>query len=206
MRTEIIEINSYSNTVLKLELYLQDSDVLTIVLPGMFYTVWGPVLYYAANTSFELGFDTLLIEYGYQKANTVFHEKNYDDILNETLEAIEIACSKRSYKKLVFIGKSFGTELISRYLERFINDYKVIPVLITPTKKALLTVQRIESLVIIGDNDPYVTHDDVETLRKLETIHLHIVKGAGHDLDAETVEASIEALKTVQVALKAYLT
>lgn len=205
MKREIIEVNTYAKTVLRNELFLQESNTLTILLPGNNYTIWGPVLYYATNLSFELGFDTLLIEYGYQKTNRDYDKKNYDDIIKETYEAIELAFKRKKYEKIIIIGKSFGTSIASHFIEKIEKDHEVILVGITPTQKGIEGLNTRKSIVIVGDKDPYVSYDDLKALKKKENIKVHIVQGAAHDLDVGSVEKSIEEMRKINIVLKDYL-
>jgi pimeloyl-ACP methyl ester carboxylesterase len=205
MKTSRINIKSYAKTTLKQELYWNESDVLTFILPGKFYTLFGPSLYYATNISFELGFDTLLIEYGYQRANIDFNMENYDDIVAETYEAIMKALSMKDYKKIVIIGKSIGTSIISSFIEKLEKDYEVISVLLTPTQGALQLFKVRKALVVIGDKDPFVSIENLEELNKFQNLEIHVVHGADHSLDLDTVENSLTEMKIINKILKDYL-
>jgi len=205
MKTKIIEIGSYAKTLLQNELYLQDSDTLAVILPGNFYTIWGPSLYYATNIAFELGLDTLLIEYGYQKVNIEYKEEDYQTIVDESYSAIKDALAERKYKRVVIIGKSFGTSVTSCFIDELRETYEVVPVLITPTKGALEIMSEMNTLIIVGDQDHLVKQEDIEELEKKDNVIMHVVKDAGHDLDAGSVENSIEEMKLMNMKLKQYL-
>ncbi len=205
MKITTVDVKSYAKTTLKHVFIIQESDILTVVLPGMMYSIWGPSLYYATNLSLELGFDTLLVEYGYQKTNIDFKEENYEDILNETYEAIEKTLRPRKYKYIVIIGKSFGTSITSHFIEKLEKNYEVISVLLTPTQKALEVIKDRKTLVIVGDNDSIVSIEDIEDLKRVHNIEIHVIHGADHGLDVATVENSINEMKIINRVLKEYL-
>ena len=103
MNKKNIKISSFWGVTLENLLISQNSDILTIILPGMGYTKDKPLLNFLSKLSINKGYDVFSIEYGFQVSKKSLDVNNSDEtnyLLKETIESIESVLNKR-YKKVV---------------------------------------------------------------------------------------------------------
>ncbi|MDU1854755.1 MAG: alpha/beta hydrolase, partial [Clostridium baratii] len=109
---------------------------LAVILPGIGYTIDRVTLEYSSELALKLGFDLLKVEYGFQVARKEFNvEKEFDIIVEETLEIVENALSE-NYKNIVIIGKSIGT-CVQNLLNDRIEGYNIENIYISPINKTV---------------------------------------------------------------------
>lgn len=203
MVQSFVEVESYAGTVLKQELNKQNSNTLVVLLPGIGYTIYGPLLYYSYNIAVELGYDVLSIEYGFQKMNQSFDQKYYSNLIDESRIAIDKVFCCGKYTKIIFIGKSFGTGIMSNLLSYYQSIITVIPIYITPIKSAMSSIRSFNSLVIIGTNDPY--YDDMKNINGLDNVRMYILEGADHDMEVGNFIESIDYMKQCIICIRDYI-
>lgn len=153
MLSKIIEVDSYVGSTLRQEFSTQESKTLVVILPGGWYTIFGPILFYSYNVGIELGYDVLTVEYGFQKMNMRFEGVQMASIIKESKTAIDRALELGNYHNIVFIAKCLGTDVFTNIVEGYLTKYRIVPVLITPVKPAMNAITAFRCLVIIGTLD-----------------------------------------------------
>ncbi len=198
-----IEVESYAGTVLKQEFSKQNSSTLVILLPGIGYTIFGPLIYYSYSLAVELGYDVLTIEYGFQKTNQSFEQEHYSNIIDESKTAIDKALFSGNYNDIVFIGKSLGTGIMSNLLSYYQSILRITPIFIAPIKSAVDSIGLFKSLVIIGTNDSHF--DDIKNINGLDNVHMYIIHGADHDLEVDNFIESIDYMKQCIICIRDFI-
>lgn len=203
------QINSKFGVTLKSCIIEKNSDTLAVLLPGIGYTNDRPLLDYSKRLCLELGYDVLPIEYGFQAARIEYNienvNANFDIILNESRSILNLSLDKK-YKKIVFIGKSFGT-LIQRFLcDDICNKYSFKNIYLTPINRTVELGISKNSLVISGTNDPLLSKEYSNKLKEIADLNVLFVPECDHSLNVknDTIR-SIDYLKQILTAQKKYL-
>ena len=196
MERTIVKISSTWGVSLENLLIDQNSDILAIILPGMGYTKDKPLLNFTSKLCINKGFDIFSIEYGFQIAKKPLDTNNDEEISNllkETIEAIESILNKR-YKKLVFIGKSIGTVVITRICNQF-DDFEQVHILLTPVDATYENKEKYKTLVITGTNDPMINKYYIDKMFEDENIKVIKTENGNHSLECCDVFLSIDMIK-----------
>ena len=177
-------VNSHWGVELIPTLIKQGSDTLAVILPGIGYTIDRVTLEYSSELALKLGFDLLKVEYGFQVARKEFNvEKEFDIIVEETLEIVENALSE-NYKNIVIIGKSIGT-CVQNLLNDRIEGYNIENIYISPINKTLEMGIKENSLVITGTKDPLLSKENLEKIKDISGADLVTIKDGNHALNIE---------------------
>lgn len=198
-------VKSYWKVNLEGKVIKQESDTLTVIIPGIGYTVDRPLLDYSGKLALELGYDLLEIEYGFQIARKNLDAENeFKYIKEESIDIFKSALNDR-YKKIVFISKSLGT-IVHTLLCNEAKGYGVKNIYLTPIDKTLKVGIKENSLVISGTKDPMICKESIEDIRKINGVNLIEVKNGDHSLNIRgSVLESIKVLNTVIEAETEYL-
>lgn len=177
-------VNSHWGVELIPTLIKQGSDTLAVILPGIGYTIDRVTLEYSSELALKLGFDLLKVEYGFQVARKEFNvEKEFDIIVEETLEIVENALSE-NYKNIVIIGKSIGT-CVQNLLNDRIEGYNIENIYISPINKTVEMGIKEDSLVITGTKDPLLSKENLEKIKDISGADLVTIKDGNHALNIE---------------------
>ncbi|BFK81156.1 alpha/beta hydrolase [Clostridium baratii] len=177
-------VNSHWGVELIPTLIKQGSDTLAVILPGIGYTIDRVTLEYSSELALKLGFDLLKVEYGFQVARKEFNvEKEFDIIVEETLEIVENALSE-NYKNIVIIGKSIGT-CVQNLLNDRIEGYNIENIYISPINKTVEMGIKENSLVITGTKDPLLSKENLEKIKDISGSDLVTIKDGNHALNIE---------------------
>ena len=177
-------VNSHWGVELIPTLIKQGSDTLAVILPGIGYTIDRVTLEYSSELALKLGFDLLKVEYGFQVARKEFNvEKEFDIIVEETLEIVENALSE-NYKNIVIIGKSIGT-CVQNLLNDRIEGYNIENIYISPINKTVEMGIKENSLVITGTKDPLLAKENLEKIKDISGSDLVTIKDGNHALNIE---------------------
>lgn len=202
---KIIGLASHWKVNLECRVINQESDTLAVLLPGIGYTLDRPLLDYSKKLALELGYDVLLIEYGFQIARKALDtEKELKYIKKESLDIFKASLDNK-YKKIVFISKSIGT-IIHTVLCNEVQNYVTKNIYLTPVNETLKVGIKENSLIISGTDDPLINKETIEVIRKIKGVNIVEVKNGDHSLNIKgNVLGSIEVLNKVIQAEKEYL-
>jgi predicted alpha/beta-hydrolase family hydrolase len=198
-------IKSYWGVNLESNVISQGSTILVVLMPGIGYTLNRPLMDYSKKLALQLGYDILSLEYGFQIARKDLNrEEELQYLINESMHIFKSALND-SYKKIVFISKSIGT-IIHTLLCNEIDNYEVKNIYLTPINETLKVGIKENSLVISGTNDPLISIETINEIRKIKGINIIEVKGGDHSLNITgNILGSIEVLYKVIGAEKEYL-
>lgn len=203
METKHIEFQSKWGVTLHNKFIDENSDVLTVLLPGMGYLQDKPLLHYSHKIVMEFNSDVLYVNYGFQLLNKPFENEQLDTLIDETFKIVNSALKTR-HKKIIFIGKSLGTVIQSRLAKKFEN-YKKIQIMLTPIDGTFERAIDYETLVITGTSDPWISKESVKYMEGNKNIKLVKIENGNHSLEAINVFESLEMLKKAVSNIKIYL-
>ena len=201
-------VKSIYNVELESRVIENGSDVLCVILPGIGYTLDRPLLDYSKKLCIEMGYDVLLIEYGFQVSRSQFDREKFNEIVNESMQLLKM--SKLSqYKKIIFIGKSIGTVLQRILQDKLVDDgfeFEFINIYLTPVDKTVeLGIYR-NSLVFTGTSDPLINRENVNTIKNIDDVNFIEIEGADHSLNIKSdIVKSAKILLRVIECEKEYL-
>ena len=174
-----------------------DSKYLAVIFPGIGYHKDKPLLYYASKLLLQKGYDLMYVDYPEMP-------KNIKGDAAKMQEAAELAYAKAEemlswidfskYQKKVFVGKSIGTVVMSKYIQEHHLSPKQI--WYTPVE-ATFSFPSEKVIAFLGDADPW---SDVELLkRKAEELHipLYSYPNCNHSLETDDVDKNLEILRDV---------
>lgn len=171
------------------------SGRLAVILPGLRYTNMAPLLYYSMNIAVESGYDTLAVEYGFQRGGGEFvpDTESLERLAKEAKGTIDICLEKKRYSEILFIGKSLGT-LVQTYLK---NEYAAYPqrhVFLTPLPECIDVIKQRECMVVIGTKDRVFKKEHIDGITGLENVTLITVDGADHSMEKGDYKEDLKTL------------
>ena len=178
-----------------------DEKKLAVLFPGIGYHCDKPLLYYSAKLAGAAGYSVLPVPYG------GFPDRVRGDGA-KMRACLEIAWSQAGeilspvrwadWQEILFIGKSIGTLVASRYaLEQ---GLAVRSVLLTPLTETFPFV-RGEAIAFHGTADPWAETAAIMAACRARGVPLYLTEGANHSLetgdvlrDVRTLEATLERI------------
>lgn len=173
-------------------------------MPGIGYHNDKPLLYYSRKLASECGYDTVAVEY-HDLPQKVMGDKEkmmeaVDIAYNQTVQSLR-NINLRSYEKLVFVGKSIGTVIASR----FVDEYRLRAGLILYTPVEATFERDIDNgIAFIGTADPWSNLEDVKQMAQKRKVLLHLYEGVNHSLEENDQIKNIEILENVMLYTKDY--
>ncbi len=176
---------------------------LAVLFPGIGYTCARPLLYYAGKLAAERGYQILSVEYGELPRNVKGSPERMRlafDIACERTEAALERVDWAAQEDVLFIGKSIGTAVATRYAAR--HGLNVRFVLLTPLAQTFDGMAG-EAVAFHGTADPWADTGAIRAACEARGIPLYLTEGANHSLETGNVEADIETLsETMRVVRK----
>ena len=187
-----IPVQSYAGITIQNTLLRQGSKRLHVFLPGRGYTIHAPLFHYLRNIITDNGDDVLLVQYGFQIAQSNYSVMNQANITVECRQAIEDTLAK-GYDETIFIGKSLGTPLAAIFANVFEQTSKVI--LLTPIQNSHSIIEKTPALAIIGTEDSAY---DESVCVDSELVSWKVYAGLNHSLEVpDKMIASIEVMRQI---------
>ncbi|HLO11738.1 MAG TPA: alpha/beta hydrolase [Pseudoneobacillus sp.] len=191
----------------KLYKHEENSNSLTIILPGAGYTTQAPLLHYTTGMMFNKGSDVLLVNYHYSKE--VLSSLSEDEITSDVQAVIETILKDNDYTDFTIVAKSIGTIALT-YLLKDPNYHSSKAIWLTPLLQrndvyhALLNNKN-KALCIIGDKDPCYIYEKFEEIKKNNQLKTSLIEGVNHSLEFERdIFRSIEVLKDVMIKINQF--
>ena len=187
-----IPVASYAGVTIQNSFITQGSKRLIVFLPGLGYTVHHPLFRSLRNIIMDNGDDLLLVQYGFQVAQSEYSLMNQADITAECRQAIELALEK-GYQEIIFIGKSLGTPLAAIFANEFEQTCKAI--LLTPIQNSHTIIEKTSALAIIGTAD---SHYDETVCVDSALVSWRVYDDLNHSLEIpDKMIASIKVLRQI---------
>lgn len=177
------------------------SNRLLVLLPGRYYYVTSPALYYLGKAGLSAGYDLLPITFGFQTAPG--REDSVGDLLGEARAAVTRAL-ERGYGHICIAGKSLGSP-VAAALAQELAVKQVSLILLTPVAGAVNFVGDVPTLAVIGTADPlYEAQAIADETRP--NVTWRVFDGLDHGLEKDgDWRASIAALAGITAACDDFL-
>lgn len=178
---------------------------IAIFFPGIGYHNDKPLLYYSRKIAKEAGYELLNVEY---HDISVEVKGNPSELARAAVEAYNQTVSFLKdtdfpqYDQVLFVGKSIGTIIASRYARDF--GIKAEMIWYTPLE-ATYDFPSVNTISFIGTKDPF---SDVQRIRNLSAetgIKLHVYEGANHSLETENTLQNLEYITDVMIKTKDFI-
>ena len=178
---------------------------LAVLFPGIGYHCDKPLLYYAARTARAAGYEVLPVTYG------GFPEKVRGDAdrMRASLALAESQAVERlaevrwaEYRDVVFIGKSIGTIVASKYARE--KGLAVRSALLTPLEETFRWVDG-RAVAFHGTADPWAETGAIVAACRARDIPLFLTEGANHSLETGDVSRDLRALEETVARLDAFI-
>ena len=201
-------MKSFWNVEINNKIINNDSNKLAVLLPGINYSTDRPLIDYSKRLAFEMKYDVLTIDYGFQIAKKAFNKDTQAHIIiDESIKVFNKALEEvnKKYKEVLLIGKSIGT-VLQIYMQKEINkDVKIKNIYLTPIEKTF-ELGICSSLVVTGTNDTWISKESVNSIREINDVKLLIIEGANHSLNIDgDILKTVDVMKTVINAEKEYI-
>lgn len=169
---------------------------LAVVFPGMGYHKDKPLLYYASKLVKSLGYEVIQIEYG-TMPEIVFNQATlikageiaYESALEQLKEV-----PFHEYEDVLFIGKSIGTVVLSKYASD--HEIPAREIWYTPVAETFSWDAK-EAIAFIGEADPASDVREVKRLAEIHGILLYCYPDCNHSLECGDVDQNIDILRDV---------
>jgi|GEM_PF-899859 len=196
---------SYRNEMISFELKDNNSDKLLVILPGLSYSLDAPALYYAYNVGVDLQYDVLQMKYQFTEMGENNERGDLNDLVSACQNVVNQVLASSEYKEVVFYAKSIGTLITSKLIESYQTRYSIKLVYVTPMKEVLPKIGELDCLIIIGTNDGFVDQNDLGLVETVDNIDLHLVEGANHYLDCDSVETTVAEMSKMIIRAKTFI-
>lgn len=196
---EYIEVRSYWVTTARNEyIHENDNNRLAVILPGLRYTNMAPLLYYSISIALESGYDTLAVEYGFQRGNGEFKpdRDSIECLVKEAAEAVGKCLERKHYREILFIGKSIGT-LVQITLKEEFNEYPQRHIFLTPLPGCVSVIKQTECLAAVGTKDRVFKTEHIAEISGLKNVKLVTIEGADHSMEKGNYEEDLRTLAEV---------
>lgn len=178
---------------------------LTVLFPGIGYHCDKPLLYYSAKLARAAGFEVLPVPY------TGFPKKVRGDA-DKLRACLEIAraqtkdilakVSWEAYTDVLFVGKSIGTTVASRYAKE--KGLDVHSILLTPLADTFGYVGG-KAIAFHGTADPWAETSAIAAGCAERGIPLFLTEGANHSLETGDVLKDLRTLEETMTRIDAFL-
>lgn len=183
-----------------------NSKYLAVFLPGIGYHNDKPLLYYSRKLALECGYDAVLVTYhdlpSKVKGNKEKMMEAVDMAYAQTVQSLN-DIDMHAYEKIVFVGKSIGTVIASRFVAEYGLQAGLI--LYTPVE-ATFACNINSGIAFIGTADPWSNLEDVKGLAREQKVPLYLYEDVNHSLECNDQIKNIEILQDVMEKTKDYLT
>lgn len=204
MREKYVQLESHWGVTFENKLIEQNSDILTIILPGQNYSNEKPLMYYSSKVALELGLDVFCIDYGFQISHKDFDpDTELEIVIRESINILKKSLFKK-YKKIIFVGKSLGTIVQNSLSEKF-RDYEQVHIYITPVDKTFENMVKCPCLIITGTEDRKINSLNMKTIEKRDNAELIKIIDGNHRLENLDALNSIKMLNAIMTALKEFM-
>lgn len=184
------------------------SKKLAVIFPGIRYSPECPLLYYAQKLCVREGYEILPLYYSYRQDSVLDPELKLENFVRETQrEAVRLLkdALKNPYTDIVFISKSIGTVLAGiaeKELELKPRQFLMTPLPETiPYMKGMGT----RGAAVLGTKDKNLSAETLEMFCQKEKIPFTLYEGAGHRLEAESMDETFRILSDILKKLREFL-
>ena len=178
---------------------------LAVLFPGIGYHCDKPLLYYSAKLARAAGYEVLPVPYaGFPEKVRGDAEKLRAclEIAQTQAEAMLATVNWEGRGDIVFIGKSIGTVVASKYARD--HGLEVRSVLLTPLAETFHCL-RGEAVAFHGTADPWADNDAIAAACQARGIPLFLTEGANHSLETGDALRDVRTLEATLARIDAFI-
>lgn len=185
---------------------------LTVLFPGLGYTVYKPLLYYAGKLAAMNGYRVTPVAYPDfprdVKGDAIKMRMCFVSAYERAEEMLR-DIQWHACEDILFIGKSIGTTVAARYAKE-----RGIParlVLLTPLEDTFrftdsATGAKNAAIAFHGTADPWAATGEIKRACRERGIPLYLTEGANHSLETGDVNADLATLAETMKCIEAFIT
>ncbi len=178
-----------------------DSPYIAVLFPGVGYNTHKPLLYYSAKLMQSYGYDLCYLNYENMPKRVGSDKELMRQAVEAGYESVENTLSGINfggYERVVFIGKSIGTIIATRYAsEHSIDAVQIWYTPLIETFSYADTVDSKKSVAFIGDKDQWSDVNMVKAAAKEKGIKLYSYPDCNHSLESANVFGNLNILNDV---------
>ena len=179
---------------------------IAVFFPGIGYHCDKPLLYYSRKLAVSGGYSECVnISYSYDggdiRGNEVRMNEAFACLLLQAERQLE-SVNWTEYDRILFISKSIGTVVATRYAARHIVNAG--QVLYTPLKEAFECATE-NAIVFIGDADAWSDCSLIVRTSRDKGIPVYVYEGCNHSLECSDAMRNIEIVKNVMELTNDYI-
>ncbi|WP_054706312.1 hypothetical protein [Bacillus sp. JCM 19041] len=169
----------------------EPSKKLAVILPGLGYTVLGPLLHYPAQLAFSHGYDILKIQYQYNP--TLSFDEVVSSLYEDVPQVLATFLQTNPYTDYCLIGKSLGTYAMASVLQQ--SDFQtaatiwLTPLLQEDPVYLSMTARSAPGISFIGSADTCYVAGRFQTLNE-SPIQMNLIPDADHTLELSNSRAN----------------
>ena len=178
---------------------------LAVLFPGIGYHCDKPLLYYSARLAKAAGYEVLPVPYaGFpgQVRGDAEKMRACLEIAWSQAEAMLSPIDWAEREDILFIGKSIGTIVASRYARE--KGLAVKSVLLTPLEETFRFVRE-NAIAFHGTADPWADTGAIVAACRERGIPLRLTEGANHSLETGNVLRDVQTLKETMASIESFI-
>lgn len=171
-----------------------------VVFPGIGYHCDKPLLYYAKKLAKSLGFEIINVPYdGFDAKETI---RNNPDGMQKAFSHAESEAEKilrnvdwSQYSTILFISKSIGTVVASKYAQD--HGLHVHHIYYTPVEATFKYMKSRSGVAFTGTKDQWVDYQSAVDGCRERNVFCHIIENANHSLETGEVFQDLGILQKI---------
>ena len=182
-----------------------DDKRLAVLFPGIGYHCDKPLLYYCAKLARAAGYEVLTVPYGgfpkKVRGDADKMQRSFE-IAWAQAEALLSEVKWKRCEDILFIGKSIGTIVASRYARE--HGLRAGSVLLTPLRETFPFISG-DAVAFHGTADPWAETAVLEAACRERGIPLYLTEGANHSLETGDALKDVRILGETLGIIKTYI-
>ena len=182
---------------------------LAVFFPGIGYTVDKPLLHYSRRIADEAGYEIKLLPYaGFPekvKGDRARMVESFYSALRQTEEMLA-EVDLTAYKDVLFVGKSVGTIVAARIVEKSGATDRIRLILYTPLDDTF-RFSFGKAIAFTGSNDPWVGGENsrIPELCRERQIPCTVIPEANHSLETSDLQKDIQNMQRIMEETEAFI-
>lgn len=178
---------------------------IAVLFPGIGYTCDKPLLYYSEKLCRRAGYTVRRVSYvGFRsgiKGDPGKMRQAFSEAFTQT-EALLSDIRWEAYEEILFIGKSIGTVVSTRYARA--RGLAARHILLTPLAETFEQPTG-ETIAFHGTADPWARTEEITELCRRRGVHLVLSRGANHSLETDDLSVDLNTLADTMDRIRTFL-
>jgi len=173
---------------------------LAIIFPGIGYHSDKPLLYYSKKIAKNKGYEIVEVSYTFKEDFNVIKtdaekmQQAFDSAFEQVVAQLK-DINFGEYERVIFVGKSIGTAIATRYNMTYELDADMV--VFTPIEATFAYINNCEGLVFHGSADPLCDTDMCVQLCEELSLTYAVIPEANHSLETGDIHNDIQNLDRI---------